>query len=313
MKRVCLFLPVAFAFALQNGALAAPNPWRDRFDREYKDAERRLEEFYSSMQITELQTGESIRRLFNRDAVLFKYQANGAMKRLSRLDLDGQVMSSLIATPAQTFVVRREDANSPFFLKELNLLSYPDFLHQIRNSNQRLAFSPYCIFEEPVSTILFAPGCKLGEVEKTGESIGSALVKVPFDATFAKEGVTVQGWFTFLADRSWAVSDYKYMVYRGEINYSKSVNNIPIPERVKIWREDANYVLRLAEAKEVKLEAAPESEFTLSAFGIPDSVAAPPAVKTRRFWILLSLNLAALGAVLLVLWRRRSQSGSLAV
>ncbi len=301
LAAAALFLPVA--------ALAESNFWRARFDREYQASERRLEEFYGSMQIVEEQTGESVKRLYDCDRVLFKYQSNGDKKRTSRLDEEGNVLSATVAAPAQTFLVRREDARSQFRLQERNLLNYEEMMDMVRNSSQRLAFSPYTIFETRVSGILFSPTCQIGTVEKVGERLGSALVKVPFDVTFPKEGVRVEGWFTFLADLSWAVADYRYMVYRGEIDYSKVVRGFPVPAKVKIWREDADYIWRLSVAKEVILEPAPDSEFTLAAFGIPESAAPSPATSRRRFWFVVSANFVAAGGLLLFFWfRRRSKS-----
>jgi hypothetical protein len=297
---------VGIVLVLHAGAWSHAGSAKDRFSEEYRAAAERLERFYDRVQILEKQSGEGVRREHNKETCTVRYMSNGPLKRTDLLDESGQTLTGGVATPSRTFRAQRTDASSKFVLNELNRDNYSTYLERMRTGRSKLAFAPYCILDARLVDFLFDSKCKVIAVDEIDEG-GEERVRVSFEKQFPEDGLTTSGWVALLPGRSWAISEYKYGRLRCKIEYGDDVGGMPMIHRAEHSREDFTGPWWDVEALEFKAEPASEQEFTLSAFGIPESVAGPAAETVPRGWILLLLNALILAAIVAIYLARRGK------
>ena len=207
-------------------------------------------------------------------------------------------------------------------------------------TNNRVAFWPTC-----PTTFALIPSFPLQGLDGPGFTVkqvspvirdGEHLVKAEVDYRRPTEKSLVYsltGWVLYIPKRSWVIREYSFQFQlRGvppgddestasaavgvTYSYNDGDDEFPVPKRVVRWLNmkplggtdselQADYNLTESES--------PESDFTLSAFGLPEPWGSQPTELRRRPWHIWAagLGIVCLGMALLMRrWSRRATGSS---
>ncbi len=154
--------------------------------------------------------------------------------------------------------------------------------------------APYQLSLLPTMQFLEGKHVRSLEFSKVDRN-GKPCIKVVFDAGPVFEGNQTdghEGWFILSPDERWVVREYMIRQRpapgkaHGTIDYEGELEGYPLLKRIKQeslpLNNDANPVQTTTfEVRELHFVQAPESDFTLAAFGLPELLD-PPAGETGR-------------------------------
>jgi len=303
-------------------AVAQNRVSKDEFLARYEPAAKRLEEFYSNVEMRAVSTSAewpAYNDTGGRRSTRVVFRANGDLMRVdativSEDDSLAKGRTSVrVANPKGSFLAGRGAGKADFVLLGMD----PDYgasVQTIRATHLAVA-APFAWLGAPIAdTIRSDAAITLTRIEETSQD-GEPVVKVFW------EDQRAVGWFLFLKDRSWALREYsfwakdltpeklrtqpdRYFVSRAAIEYGDTHDGIPLLKTAKYWRETGPARQpRLVETivvEELVAGPVPEREFTLAALGIPS---AEQTSNTVRPALLFVLGTTALILAYLVLRR----------
>ena len=317
----CYAAALCVVVVLQAAGTKAGDERVGDFLRQYASAAERLQDFYSRLQMTELQEGQYVKREHPSGRQTLKYLAAGSSLRVDRCDENGNTLSARVVTPEKAFAVARSSAKSLYHVEDIARSTRESALERIRITGPKLPFAPYCIFETRIVDFLSSDACTITDfVDVTRE--GRKLVQVFFDAAFERPNGSVvrpSGWFVFAPAECWALREYQWGAkepsgtrLRCRLEYDQIVDGVPLISKARYWREQGDRVIPMYTIlrTQVVMKPADRNNFALSAFGIPDVLGQRPTGGTGcRRWLVVA-NIAALIAFLIALsvlyWIRRS-------
>lgn len=134
----------------------------DRFSGEYEAAAKRLEDFYSRVELVEeQQTPERVQAGLK--AVSVSFYSNAAQLRLD-VNKPELVKFSIVESPAVSFRVHKEAVHASYQLTELHRRHSLEYRESMRFSGT-LPFAPYCLIEQRIIDFLKAPKLEIVRVE----------------------------------------------------------------------------------------------------------------------------------------------------
>ena len=216
----------------------------------------------------------------------------------------------------------------------------PDGKYSVRNLHRRESLDDRTLFNS-LRINLDAP-FKLGFVDmadlmgRQGFTIsgvsplvrgGNKVLKIAFEAPLPvskrNDGGGYIGWIIVAPDNKWVTLEYEYrprkgkVVWTGTIDYDGIQEGFPLPKRViHIAAMQENRKDRMVETSEFEkvsfLSNVPDHQFTLAAFGIPETVVASRSTRGSgvALWLVgLSLCSLILAAILRKLAVSHSETG----
>lgn len=293
-----------------------------KLQAELPSATRKLQEFYTHLQLTEKQTGIHVERMHpgSKNSVLLRFDSHGRSLRYSQLDSNRKTLASIVATKEQSFRVARSNVDQEFELYELNQRSYDEQVQSLQFWGPKLPFAAYTIQEfRVVDSLIDNPGCESLSCTPVVHNDQSA-VRVDFvykpepdePADIPRYELRV----ILAPENSWALLKYESgtfaptkNVIAGEITYDKVVDGIPIAKSADYWSiENGKRIDVLhAELVELKREPAPDKVFAPEAFGI---VLGKSVERTNTpIWsLILGISGLVVAVLLAYLARRKSKS-----
>jgi hypothetical protein len=206
------------------------------------------------------------------------------------------------------YLERAAGANS-FVVKSIDQDTSPIRSNMPRWLNDCL-LAPVQLAVFPAKDIISHPNFKIERViEPTADN--HQTLTVYFDCAIppTQKGATggFDGYFTLLSGAKWVINQYECRLkqrqfgYRGEIEYEGISDGYPIPKRVsfaKVSTKDHSIIERRSfDYERFQFRDTPVSEFTLPAFGLPDPLSPPIAVRGgNTSYLLFALSFAALAA-----------------
>jgi hypothetical protein len=155
---------------------------------------------------------------------------------------------------------------------EVDFVSYIKCIYSCWNLKEEYAFPNAC-FKIKSVTPRVKDGLNLAHVEFT--------IEYPGEVPGALVGRYTRGWFDAIPDQGWVIREGAQGSLRTaesvafKIEYEGSQDGFPLPKRVTDY---SNLGRTIAEFDQIRHGSVPESEFTLTAFGLPeiDPKPAPP-------------------------------------
>lgn len=315
MSPLCIYCAIVSVIAIGWSEFASADELAERFDREYETAAKRLEDFYSQLEILEeRQTPERIQAGMKPVAVF--YRSNGSQFRLDVDDPDVGTFS-IIEAPSLSFRVDKEKGHPAYALREVQRRASPEYRQSMRR-NATLPFAPYCIIEQRVLDFMKVPMFERVSIESE-VSEGEELVRLHWRIPYKnEEGVskTKLGWFLFQPSKTWALKEYQLAFddkptngrIRARVKYEGTVAGIPLARSIEQWSEKPDGSSEpLMDSHVVRLNQSPSpgSDFTLAAFNLPNDLGEAVQSRIGRLWMIL-VGLGGLAfSWLLAIWSRR--------
>lgn len=175
-------------------------------------------------------------------------------------------------------------------------------------------------FVKPLSQLTSDPDLKVSELVRTTKN-GMSFVRLvgkyqPASPTATAPAIDKITLF-FDPSCSYALSEYQIELsgipMSGVIEMTPNEHGLPVPTRYtmsQIVPTIGNRTFVTDYTKWVYRETVREDEFTLSAFGLPEPVTAPPAPSRRWVWLLGCGIVAAVVAVILLAKRRKPEAAA---
>jgi hypothetical protein len=179
--------------------------------------------------------------------------------------------------------------------------------------------APFSFAYHSVRWAMERPKFSISSVAETARG-GKRALSVHFDCPLDEALRTggYEGKLVVLPDEKWVVVQFEYRpkkkgnIHTGEIEYEGAFEGFPIPKRVTAsWLEPGNQtplLLSTYEFKNMRFEALPEKEFTLSAFGLPEVDAVTPRRTGALERWLFGAALVAL-SIAVMLWTASARVG----
>jgi hypothetical protein len=258
-------------------APAGGNADKKAFLNEYEPAAKKLEEFCRKLRlkariVAKLSQGERSKTV--------QFMANGRMLRLEIIDpiRNGDALDSwvVVSHPSKSFQLVKKPNAKAFEAKWL-VGDYFDYALTVMREGE-VPFAPFTWQITPIAKFLNQPNVSIEKIEDVPVD-GERLRKVAWKQVFppvpkGKQTPPLFGWFLFDSSHGWVLRGYSFGTLRANLEYSKADDGIPLLKRVESWREGSNGShsdVTIAEIQEIVRGEAPEKEFTLAAFGLPDN------------------------------------------
>lgn len=313
---ILLILATSGLASLCSPAVAQVATLQADFLSRYQPAQNRLRDFYGKITMRanyfthDAKTGNKVLQ----GELVFKSNA-------SLLRLEGAWQDRQEKRPSETvtgvgssysFRLGKLPGRNDYFLKELT--GSAKEITTIIWLNGKVFFAPFAFLDGTIEEIFLGDDFYVTNLTEERRE-GKHLVKVSWGRTKIPGWV---GWFLFAPDDSWAVQEYAWWTQKNPalnhavMEYSGREGEFPIIRKVHYWR-DAEGGKRLREetyeVTHVIQGAVPESEFHLSAFGLPDpkGVKRPPP---PRYWMWLAAATVGFAALALLFARLRRRAAS---
>jgi hypothetical protein len=264
--------------------------------RDYPRALRALEERFSTAKgvvkrsIERNATSKSAKRV-SRERLVFEckrpYMARVVSDIEKTVTRDGTDKSTrlervLCYNHEYTFELRREGAadNLSVTSFEPNRDGKSNMEHrEMGNSLSKYLNAPFSLYVWPVSSIFAEQRLAVHDVSRVSEG-KLQLLKVRFERKPDSKGAGgFNGWFLVSPDEAWVLRSYEYtdkngIFVRGSIEYGDIEGGVPVPKRIVHAKgtaeSSAPTQVTTYEFDEFNFADVPDSEFTLSAFGLPE-------------------------------------------
>lgn len=257
-------------------AVGAPS--KEAFLARYEPSARKLEEFYRHIRIVATSSKTGWPALKGPQLMKLIFEANGPLLRLELEVLESHKPSVpaglrqvAVANPQGSFIVNKRSDESEFALRRFGRANNAKFDQRIR-WGAAIAAAPYQYRDVTILEFFRMPEVQVASVEE-GTRGGENVVTVGYELPG-----TAPGWFSFLPDKSWALSEYTigpgtespvHLV----VEYGDVADGVPLLKRIRSWREkDGNKKIleETVDIEEIEPGGVPESEFTLASVGIHD-------------------------------------------
>lgn len=252
------------------------------FLNEYAPAAKRLEEFYTHLQMTVTETTPRSGEGDSGSVVTRRFFANGSLLGVRNDSVQGAVSGTTVAGPDLTFHVKLPRPDGKYLADEINSQNYKGFVTRIR-LGPKLPFAPFCFYEDTILDFLSEDAVTIEGVDDFRDG-NDRRVRVLYRAFYPNVGgkdVEFFGWFLFAPEDDWVLLEFQRGGKSPEsphlhcrVTYGEKSGAIPVPEKVEYWRTEGeeHVVQALFVASDVVLEPADAKQFTLQAFGIPDAL-----------------------------------------
>jgi hypothetical protein len=291
MTAVVLTLSLA-CLAQGNGQTGRPSDesLRNTVRLEYPKALRNLEAFYAratgEVLATErrpLSKNSSVTTRIHRFASAAPDVARVTVQRVVEgSDQDKWPAAVFCRNKGYSFILRKTPPRAEFAL---------ELLAKDENDKRQVAAmllsnleaylnAPFSVTYHSVRWLAERPEFSIRSVAETARGAERAL-SVDFDCPIESfRGGGYEGKLVVLPDKKWVVAQFEYRakkrgnIHKGEIEYEGASGGFPIPKRVTHSHFEPGgrtpMLVNTYEFKNMRFEALPEKEFTLSAFGLPE-------------------------------------------
>jgi hypothetical protein len=326
MRGILLTSCMLVAAVASSRADEAGDRAKGRFLKEYPEASRRLQEFYTNarMQVKEVEQGDE---QGTEVATEWEVGGNGESVRCVGGARSGPgvagdpLLSVIVADPQFSFRLKKDPGASQYSVLTMGMAppkQYKGLTEMIR-LRAAAASAPYCLYELPIRDFAAEKTFSIkGGSER--EEAGRKVIRVDWANKQSKD-VATEGWFDFAPDESWALLGYEYTLTakdeetkevsktgrHARLEYEGAQGGFPILRKMETWNSGSagkSSVTR-HELAGFAPGAVPKDEFTLEEFGI--SVGSAPAPIPVMYYLLAFAAICGIGAVGL----RRLQSRSL--
>jgi len=313
---------------------------RERFLKEYPEANQQLENFYTNLQM-EFVLKVPLTKVFDEQPRVravdwrireFRYFANGSSHRLDVFSEDNDSTVSYVATPDLSFKVSRKSGAGQHRLERLSTDSAEDYERQLRAihhisrivTNIPYGFGP----DNNIRDLLWADHRTIEKVEQMEQPDGTVVVQVDWREHSPEDELDnylQYGKFTFLPDSDWSIQKLQFFTpienpETGKtidapetivVSYEGEHEGVPLLKSSEQWMGKAEFDIprTTAEVQKITPEPAPEDAFTLAAFGIRTDPA-PQPVPVTYYLIGLSLACVVLVFVFRYLQKRSEHSAA---
>jgi len=253
---------------------------RNRVLKEYAPALARLEEFYSHIRVEgtldEIRIEED--KSVTEDSFRWSLAVEGRSKKSARTRLkkrNSALPSENVScvNPKYSFRLEMVSDGAPLRIRDMGAGFDANIANDMNVVFNRYVFAPFCIFDTPIAKIMSDPTFVVKNVSEVTERDKRCL-KIEFSFHPNKKYPVVPGWWLVCPDEGWILLEYEVLLgshedvsKHGRIEYGPSVGGIPLP---KVFSETHPYYRRHFEFERIDQGPVPESEFTLTSFGLPE-------------------------------------------
>jgi hypothetical protein len=142
-----------------------------------------------------------------------------------------------------------------------------------------------------------------------GESLDSGSVRIHFRTAVIVPNleIPVKGWMEFDPNNAWVLQAAEYEYESGTVVRLKKhfANSATLYRPCDFWEVTSQNQARSAKFEVIDTGIAPDSDFYLSAFGLPDPIGASPPAASRWYLVFILLGVAALALGVYLRWRVR--------
>lgn len=276
-----------------------PADLRDRVLKEYPPALARLEAFYSRMRLE----GTFSETLINdgkeepRSVSHYLLARDGESRKIERVIVEpgnrsipiGNSLASC-SGPVYSFRLRKENAAASYKIKDMGAAHDKTILKDLGLVEHYSMFSPICSCNVLNRMIMADPTFRLGEVTEVLDG-GQRCLKIEYEVKPDAKYPKIPGWWLVAPDLGWVLIEFDGIfgthqnIHRhGKIEYGKTVEGIALLKSVMLTHPS---YIRSFEVERIEPGPVPASEFTLTAFGLPelDRPESPALMSSPAPWL----------------------------
>ena len=254
---------------------------KSEFLAKYRPFQERLEKFYGTLRFEATAREENFPNAVDATHKLV-FRATEGRFRVDRVtDRDGHFDQQVrVATPAQSFRLCSTSRQGAYGVESIGA-NFSEAIENMRLKNPLIS-APYGIFEITIAHFLENPDLTITAIDDDSAS-GEQLTKVSYErhSTIDNQRMQQYGWLTFYPNRCWAFHEYSIGAkeptgtrLRAVVDYNGERDGVPLLTKAEYWYESgAERKRSLAQTFDVSRivpGAVDESEFTLSAFNLPE-------------------------------------------
>jgi len=245
----------------------------------------------------------------------YRYILCGSREKLTVFRDDPEPFGRVVISNGdRSFVLRRNKTGQSHYVEFTSLEApYTKLLSDFRKDVVNACFT---VAGFDLGEIIGTAGCTIGSVDSADKD-GHSYKRIRFEYNPSSgKVVRLSGWVLLEPARQWSVTEYevrrlfkaaksKPESTSGHIVYTNA-GDLPIPREIyqKQVIENTNRSTRtlVFQVEDWRYQTAPDSEFTLDAYGLADALR-PPGKRTRStsLWVWpVTLSLVSLGLALLI-------------
>ncbi len=282
MCKFTTFFFLLTACTQSQGSVQDDGPLKERVLTEYPAALKRLEERLSRIHIegTSVHTQLDPRtKKEQRTSIHYVFAINGP-SRLKRSSTssgtggkdEGYHFVSCI-NPRYSFRLRAIGTGRPLEIKDFGGGLDPNVANDMGSDFARYVFAPITFKAMSIAETMAHPTFELKHVSEEIHN-GKKFLKIEFRWHPVQKYPAIPGWWLVSPEEDWVLREWEFLVGRhedvtwhGRVEYADSVDGIPLPISLS---ETHPLETRQFSFDRVRPGPVPESEFTLTAFGLPE-------------------------------------------
>ncbi|MBX9788907.1 MAG: hypothetical protein K2Y37_08315 [Pirellulales bacterium] len=271
---------IAVAIQPRSSRADANGARKSEFLAKYRPFQERLEKFYGTLQIEATARQEDFPSAVDATHKLV-FRATDGRFRVDRVtDRDGHSDQLVrVATPARSFGLHSTSRQGAYAVEWISAKS-SEAIENMRLTNPLIS-APYGIFEVTIAQFLEMPDLTITSIDDDSAS-GELLTTVSYERHSTDDKRMQQyGWLTFYPNRCWAFHKYSIGAkdptgtrLRAVVDYNGERDGIPLLSKAQYWYESGaerkRSLVQTFDVSRIAPGAVDESEFTLSAFNLPE-------------------------------------------
>ena len=249
----------------------------------------------------------------------FSFAFQGTSRRVVRWFTDtspertGSRGEAYCINPTYSFSLSRDDPDKPYLLNGFETSGKDSVDETLMALAGDYIDMPFMVDGVAISRLMAAPGFRFSRASPVSEG-GLELIKVEFDCPNPDRGVRPKPWvyagsLILAPSETWSLRSAEYYfhpslkrMFKSTIDYQKTTGGVPLPKKVAVV-EPSN-LTRTWEFDELSLASTPESEFTMTAFGLPDLMNRPGVDQSRSHLGYWFVGLAIVGILTALVMRK---------
>ncbi len=240
------------------------------------------------------------------------FAIDGLSYKLSFRNRDTGAAAVTCVTPKNSFLVRRESGSGPYSVSAFN---DPILKASIDSWLLRFLYSSFTLADVPLREVMTDPSFAIKRISAV--PIGTKqCVKIDYDYA-PKDHLIGGGWLVVSPQEGWVIRSYRCQLDRAfpdrstqcEVEYGEPPTGPPFPRRVSYVQRGPTDNDYLAEFEDIETKETPESEFSITSYGLPDlaSLRKPRARTNAALWYLATALGLLAAAFILRNWGARLQ------
>jgi len=211
-----------------------------------------------------------------------------------------------------SFSLSRDESDKPYLLTGFEKEGQTSVIETIMTLSGNYIDAPFMLDDMPISRLMASPGFQFSKATGLSEG-GRDLVKIEFDCPNPDRSPKPKPWvyagsMIVTPSESWCLQRAEYFyhpslkrAFKTTIEYGTPIGGIPVPKSVTVAQPDK--LTRAWVFDQVSFAATSESEFALTAFGLPDILSRPGSDQSTSHMGSWLVGLAILGMLAAVAMR----------